>query len=74
MAPAEGGGVRTIRIPPIDWTTVEGARACVPVVVDWPELRLTMDQIVANAVAKLDGQPEPFPDHSFINVEIERPA
>lgn len=43
-----------------------------PVVVDWPELRLTDDQMLANSLALLDGIEEPYPDHRFFSVSIER--
>lgn len=42
------------------------------VVVDWPELRLTEDQIVANAIAWANGQPAPYPDPSIIAIEIPK--
>lgn len=42
-----------------------------PVVVNWfPPL--SMDQIMENAVAALDGCPTPHPDPNLIIVEIER--
>lgn len=42
----------------------------VPVLVDWPELRLTDDQILANVLAVMDGERPPYPE-PFIHVEIE---
>jgi hypothetical protein len=46
--------------------------ACIEfaVEVDWPELRLTEDQIITNACARAAGQPEPYPDHSIFSVRI----
>jgi hypothetical protein len=41
--------------------------------VDWPELRLTEDQIVANAVARVAGvagAEPPYPDHSIFTVTL----
>jgi hypothetical protein len=40
------------------------------VCVDWPELQLTEDQIVANAVAWAAGQEPPYPDHSIFMVSV----
>jgi hypothetical protein len=64
---------RTIRLPAIDWGEIKGVAAVFPVIVGWPELQLTPDQHLANAIAALDGQPEPYPDPSIINVEVPRP-
>lgn len=64
--------VRRIRLPPIDWTNVVGINAVVPVKVDWPELRLTDAQIVANGLAQEFGYERPHPDHAIIEVEIPR--
>lgn len=49
----------------------QGRRMCVPVKVDWPELQLTLDQITANAVARLNGKKAPYPDHSLIEVTVD---
>src|SRR5438128_281296 len=65
--------VREIRIPSIDWSEVQGARAVVPVKVDWPELRLTDKQVWANALALVFGDEIPYPDQSYIEVVIEWP-
>lgn len=46
-----------------------GRSLVVPVRVDWPELQLTEAQIVANAVARANGQPAPHPE-PIITVEI----
>lgn len=43
-----------------------------PVCVDWPELRLTEEQVLANILAKLDGYPEPYPDHSIFAIRLDR--
>jgi hypothetical protein len=66
--------VRTISIPQhvIDAATSLPKGACIEfaVEVDWPELRLTEDQIITNACARAAGQPEPYPDHSIFSVRI----
>ena len=66
--------MRAIRIPakllaePLKW----GAkRRVITVKVDWPELRLTEDQIVANVLATVHGAERPYPDLSFISIELE---
>jgi hypothetical protein len=41
--------------------------------VDWPELRLTEEQVFANAAAHAFNQPEPFPDPSIFLIELEIP-
>ena len=65
---------RSVRIPPIDWGSVDGVRVVVPVKVDWPELQLTEDQVMANAVASVSGADLPYPDRSIFAVEIDRPV
>ena len=65
--------MRQIKVPAVDWDEVVGSHAVVVVKVDWPEVRLTHNQVLANAFAKADGRPEPFPDHSFVEVVLERP-
>lgn len=67
--------MRTITIPadvirralngPIQGTHLEFA-----VAVDWPELRLTEEQIIANAIALANGERSPYPDHSIFSVTI----
>lgn len=47
-----------------------GRSLIVPVCVDWPELRLTEEQMLANAVAIANGQPPPFPDPSIFDIEL----
>lgn len=39
--------------------------------VGWPELRLTEEQIIANAAAHVNGQETPYPNLSIFNVELE---
>jgi hypothetical protein len=39
--------------------------------VDWPELRLTESQLLANAVARVNDQPLPFDDNSFFSIDME---
>lgn len=65
--------MREVRVSAPDWSEVHGLHAVIPVIVDWPELRLTRDQILANAVADADGQPRPFPNQAIFAVVIERP-
>lgn len=48
-----------------------GQSIVVPVLVNWPELQLSEDQILANALAAIEGRPAPF-EGSIIEVEIER--
>jgi hypothetical protein len=49
-----------------------GARIEFPVAVDWPELRLTEDQVMANAIARAWGLPEPYEDHSTFAISLDR--
>ncbi|KKN42475.1 hypothetical protein LCGC14_0712850 [marine sediment metagenome] len=68
--------MRTIRLPAkvlqeYEW---KGRYSVCTVKVDWPELQLTDDQIVANAHAMLYGQERPHPDLSLISIEIEHPT
>lgn len=53
--------------------TTNGSRTVLPVKVSWPELRLTDDQMFANAVAHSKGRTEPYPDPSYIELVFERP-
>lgn len=43
-----------------------------PVCVNWPELRLTEEQHIANALARVYNQPEPYPDHSIFAIRLDR--
>jgi hypothetical protein len=52
--------------------TCQGRALEFAVSVDWPELRLTEDQIVTNAVARAAGHPEPYPDHSIFSILLEK--
>lgn len=65
--------MRRIVLPIIDWDKVEGKSAVVPVKVVWPELQLTHDEMLQNAIAAMAGQDLPHPDHSFFDVEVQRP-
>lgn len=66
--------MRTIEIPleaVVRWLDEGVGRSCViPVKVGWPELTLTNDQILANAVARDNDEPDPFPDNSYISIEL----
>lgn len=64
---------RVVHVPDIDWSTVEGRSAVVPVKVTWLELQLTDGQIRANAMARAKGYDDPFPDRSVFDVVIPRP-
>jgi hypothetical protein len=69
--------MRKITIP-AEWlqraidNTTPGSHVLGAVAVNWPELRLTEDQIVTNAVARVNGQPEPYPDNSIFAVELPK--
>ena len=71
------GEMRRITIPS-EWIhraidpTTPGSHILGPVRVDWPELQLTEEQIVANAVALAYGQRSPYPDLAIFGVEIPR--
>ena len=51
---------------------IPGDRVIYSVCVDWPELRLTDDQMLANAVALVYGKERPYPDHSIFHIALER--
>jgi hypothetical protein len=69
--------MRRITIP-VEWilkaidTTTPGSHVVGAVWVNWPELRLTEEQIIANAFAQAYGHPEPYEDLSLIAIEIPR--
>jgi hypothetical protein len=67
--------MREIRIPLdkiLDWVdNGEGRFAVIPVNLGFPELRLTNDQMLANAVALADGEEQPFPDLNLVSVIVE---
>ena len=66
---------RVIRIPATviqQALTNQAPRTCYLVAVNWPELRLTDDQMWANARAGVNGDPTPYPDPSLITIELER--
>ncbi len=67
------GGVREIRLPQIDWSEIQGVAAVIPVKVDWPELRLTEEQMLVNSMALCVGWEAPYPDRSFIDVIVPLP-
>lgn len=52
-----------------DWS---GAALYFPVEVDWPELRLTEAQRIANIGARLRGEPPPHDDNSVFAVVLPR--
>ena len=56
-----------------DLEKIQGRAMLFPVQVDWPELRLTEEQILANALwATLPHRttPRPFPDRSIFDIEL----
>lgn len=66
--------MRTIKIPletVVKWVNHPvGTAFSTPVKVDWPELNLTEEQILANSIARVNGLEEPYPDNSIFCVEI----
>lgn len=54
--------------------TLGGAFLCQPVKVGWPELQLTEEQIMANAIALAWGRDAPFRDKSIFEVRVPRVA
>lgn len=72
---SKGNNMREITLP--DRATFRrafqnspGRWLAVPVKVDWPELQLTEEHVMANALADAVGAERPFPDHSYILVKI----
>lgn len=64
--------MRTIKVRlPRDAGQVRAIATSIPVMVGWPELTLSLDQIAANAVARAFGEDPPFEDTSIIEVLIE---
>ena len=51
---------------------VPGAYIECAVTVDWPELRLTEEQSLANALARAYGHEPPYPDHSIFSLKLSR--
>lgn len=49
-----------------------GARVCLPVKLNWPEVQLTDEQVLSNALAVAAKEPQPFPDLSYIELVFER--
>ena len=70
--------MRTIRIPPdvirrMLTEPIQGRAMLFAVQVDWPELRLTEEQVLANAAWAMEPHrtsPRPFPDPSVFDIEI----
>jgi len=67
--------MRTVSVPErVVQMAVDGPirGACIEfaVAVDWPELRLTEEQVLANAIARAANRPEPYPDHSIFTVRV----
>jgi len=68
---------RTIRLPKevliearARWRTMGGRSLVILIHLNWPELRLTEAQIMANACARAAGTDTPFPDPALACVEI----
>ena len=51
-----------------------GKALVIPIHVNWPELRLTEEQILANAVAVAYDKEMPYPDPALISLVLERPS
>lgn len=47
------------------------ATTIVPIAVDWPELRLTRDQLMANHAAKRNGLPEPHDNPALFELHVQ---
>jgi len=62
--------MRIVRIPRSRTVRNHGLSVVVPVIVDWPELQLTADQVLTNAVARMRGEEPPFEDRSVFAIEI----
>ena len=48
-----------------------GWSVTIPVIVDWPELQLTAEQCEANTLAKAEGDPPPYPNPAFFDIELK---
>ena len=66
--------MRKVVVPCPDFENLAGARAVIPVKVDWPELRLTEQQMLENAFAVAHGHEPVWYDASIFEVIIERPT
>ncbi|MCU0521434.1 MAG: hypothetical protein MUF84_12160 [Anaerolineae bacterium] len=64
--------MRQVRLPLLKDVPEGGAYVAVPVLVNWPELEPTEEQMMANMVARVMGREEPYPDHRFFTVLIPR--
>jgi hypothetical protein len=64
--------MREIRLPLLRDIPDGGAYVAVPVLVYWPVLALTVEQVFANAAAWAMGREEPYPDHRFFTVLVPR--
>lgn len=67
--------MRTIKVPVslverAAYGPVEGYCLEFAVQVDWPELQLTEEQMLANTIAQLDGHVAPYPNHSVFSVRV----
>lgn len=49
-----------------------GRRTVQPCKVNWPELQLTEEQVLANAIAHSKGHGDMYPDPSYIELVFER--
>lgn len=66
--------MRKVKIPierVIEWAkNPVGTFLRFPVRVDWEELQLTEEQIIANSFAIINNEPVPYPDNSTFYVEV----
>ena len=66
--------MRTVKIPIkriVEYiNNPSGVSLVIPVIVNWPELKLTESQIIANSIALVNGEPIPFNDNSIFQIEM----
>ena len=65
--------MRTIKLPDVDWNELHGHSVSFPVLVGWPELQLTEDQHLANAIAVMNFEDPPY-EEPIIEVVVPVPA
>jgi len=65
--------MRKIELPDVDWTELYGHSVSFPVLVGWPELQLTPDQHLQNAVAVMNFEDPPH-EEPIIEVVVPVPA
>jgi len=67
--------MRKVKIPLSkvkEWVnSPSGVSLVIPVLVNWPELQLTEEQRLENAIALVNGEREPHEDNALFEVEID---